>query len=245
MLPKKSDTLHQNWMYRLLTAIADDSFLTQYLRFKGGTCASMRGILPRFSVDLDFDALEGSKMKEVQSRLEKVFQKADFTIADQSQKYTQYFLKYPSGPRMRSTLKVDVSNLLSPKNEYEPVRFEDIDRVFSCQNIPTMVANKLVALNDRKRLVGRDVFDIHHFFWSGRSYSSEVVMERTGKSVQEVLQQSIQLIEEHLTQTIIDQDLNTLLPPDTFKRMRKILKQETLMLLRDELKRISGEAPAT
>lgn len=240
ILPKPSDAFHQSRMYRLLIAIADDAFLAKQLRFKGGTCAAMRSLLPRFSVDLDFDMVDESGAKEVRSHLEKVFKTTDFTIDDQSRRYIQYFLKYQSEPRMRSTLKVDVSTISSPKNIYEPVRLEDIDRVFYCHTVPTMVANKLVALLGRKRLVGRDVFDIHQFFWDGRKYDPDIVTERTGKSLCQVLEKSIQLLEKTLTQTTIDQDLNTLLAPELFKRLRKTLKQETLMLLKDELKRVQG-----
>jgi len=55
LLPDKKDALHKAWLLRTLEAVADDVFLSQTLYFKGGTCASLLGWLPRFSVDLDFD----------------------------------------------------------------------------------------------------------------------------------------------------------------------------------------------
>ncbi|GAH55541.1 unnamed protein product, partial [marine sediment metagenome] len=47
----------------------------------------------------------------------------------------------------------------------------------------------------------------------------------------------IDFINTHITQTVIDQDLNVLLPPAVFKIIRKSLKSETILLLKDELKR--------
>ena len=55
ILPNKKDAMHKAWMFRVLRAVADDAHLTKALVFKGGTCASMRDFLDRFSVDLDFD----------------------------------------------------------------------------------------------------------------------------------------------------------------------------------------------
>ena len=53
-IPNKKDALHKAWLYRLLEAIADNQKLVKVMYFKGGTCASMLGWLPRFSVGQDF-----------------------------------------------------------------------------------------------------------------------------------------------------------------------------------------------
>ena len=65
ILPSPKDALHRGQMYRVLTAIADSSFLSRSLIFKGGTCAAMQGCLDRFSVDLDFDLAPGISKDEV------------------------------------------------------------------------------------------------------------------------------------------------------------------------------------
>ena len=56
-----SNNLHKVWMYRVLTSIVDTPESAKVLRFKGGTCAAMRGLLNRFSVDLDFDIVAEKK----------------------------------------------------------------------------------------------------------------------------------------------------------------------------------------
>lgn len=140
ILPKSSDAVHKAWLYRLLSAIADDSFLTANLRFKGGTCASMRGIIDRFSVDLDFDLVDSAVMPELRVRLEKIFKKLDLKIGDQSKKVPQYFLKYESAGDGRSNLKIDITFPPPKSNEYEPVRFTDIDRIIHCQTIESSLS---------------------------------------------------------------------------------------------------------
>lgn len=42
-------------------------------------------------------------------------------------------------------------------------------------------------------------------------------------------------IDKKITQTLIDQDLNTLLPIDTFTKIRKHLKNESIMFLENEI----------
>jgi len=48
----------------------------------------------------------------------------------------------------------------------------------------------------------------------------------------------IAFVEKEVTDDLIAQDLNVLLPYAKFKIIRKTLKQETLMFLKDELERL-------
>ena len=48
----------------------------------------------------------------------------------------------------------------------------------------------------------------------------------------------VAFVDTYITTEIIDQDINMLLPHETFSRIRKVLKRETLMFLRDEEKRV-------
>ena len=45
-------------------------------------------------------------------------------------------------------------------------------------------------------------------------------------------------INEHITETILNQDLNSLIPYERFNKIRKVLKRETLMFLGDEINRL-------
>lgn len=245
MLPQAKDAVHKAWIYRVLAGIYDNAFLANVLAFKGGTCAAMLGYLDRFSVDLDFDYRgERKGIVETRTRMESVFQELGLTIRDQSKVMPQYFLKYEASEASRNTIKIDVAVPPPKTNTYETKRFHEIDRVIMCQTLETMVANKLVALMDRyehnEAIAGRDLYDIHHFFLKGYRYNEGVIRERTGKDTAQFFADLIAFVEKHITDEIITQDLNTLLPYEKFSKIRKILKRETLMFLRDEEKRIKA-----
>lgn len=232
ILPRREDGIHANWLYRVLTEIVDDAFLNAHLRFKGGTCAAMRGFIERFSVDLDFDMPDQSQHDEVCTHLERVFVHLGLEIRDHSHKVPQYFVRYPSKTNERSILRVDVTTFATTANRYEPVRLSEIDRIVHCQTIETMFSHKLVAILDRyakhESIAGRDFFDIHTFFSKGFRYSPEIIHERTGLDVIPFFTKLATFTRDHLTQGILDEDLNTLMPSVEFHRVRGWLKSEVL-----------------
>ncbi len=243
LLPNKKDTVHKAWLYRLLSAIYDDQFLASALYFKGGTCAAMLGWLDRFSVDLDFDYVAGKEeMSETRSRLEVIFKKNGLEVKDASARTPQYFLKYDAPEPGRNTIKIDVTYPPPVANAYRVFKLAEIDRLISCQTVETMFANKLVALIERfeknETIAGRDLYDVHYFFTRGFDYNQAVIVERRGKESAVFLRELIDFVEKNVTDKIISQDLNFLLPPEKFQPIRKILKAETIMFLKDELKRV-------
>ncbi|EKD43214.1 MAG: hypothetical protein ACD_72C00407G0004 [uncultured bacterium] len=247
IIPKPADTLHKAWLYRLLTKLADDIWLTQHLYFKGGTCAALLNRLDRFSVDLDFDFIEATPttILACRTKLKQHFSDLGLTIKDESKIGLQYFLKYAALPNQRSIIKVEASFPPPQSNIYETLYFDEIDRTLCTQTIETMFANKLVALLDRwekhQSLAGRDIYDIHYFFLRGYRYHTAIIEERRATSVEKFFQELITFIASHVTTTVLQQDLNMLLPAETFQRIRPILKAETLRLLNDELKRLHSK----
>jgi predicted nucleotidyltransferase component of viral defense system len=239
------DAIHKAWLYRVLIAIVDNNNLHN-LYFKGGTCAAMAGFLDRFSVDLDFDYVgKPADLKKNKSELEKIFKDLDLEIKDASTKVPQYFLKYPTKENSaRNTLKIDITFPSPQANVYEPIKLVDINRVVVCQNISTMFANKLVAVIDRFErhgsIAGRDIYDIHHFFLNGYSYNKEVIIERTGLNLIDFFKKLIVFVDEQVTETIINQDLNQIIPYGRFNKLRKVIKPEVLIFLNDELKRLES-----
>ncbi|KKR21247.1 MAG: hypothetical protein UT50_C0010G0015 [Candidatus Moranbacteria bacterium GW2011_GWA2_39_41] len=242
--PRIQDAKHKAWLFRLLSAIFDDAYLSSVLYFKGGTCAAMRGFLDRFSVDLDFDYLgEKEDITKTQKEIEKIFAKLGLEIKDKSRNVPQYFLKYDAPLGERNTLKIDISFPPPKTNQYESVRIVEIDRVINCQTVETMFANKLVALIERYErngsIAGRDLYDIHYFFMQGFQYDEKVIQERRQQKPVDFIGILIEFIKKEITQTIIDQDINMLVDPKKFQQIRKILKQETLVFLQDELNRLT------
>jgi predicted nucleotidyltransferase component of viral defense system len=246
ILPSRKNAVHKAWLYRLLIELYDDPLIAGNLCFKGGTCAAMLGWLDRFSVDLDFDYVGTKKnLPAVRKNMEQIFSRMGIEIKDKSKAAPQYFLRYPAPAGAKNTIKIDTTFPPVKANVCKPVRFSEIDRIISCQTIETMFANKLVAPIDRwekrERLAGRDIYDIHHFFLRGFSYNTAVIEERRKTSVAAYLKKLEKFIEKYYTEKIIDQDLNLLLAPDKFRQARKIVKRETLMLLRDEIERVKAK----
>ncbi len=241
LIPSKKDAIHKAWLCRILEGIADDPLLPSVLYFKGGTCASLLGWLDRFSVDLDFDyAGDMEAMAATRAALERIFDELGLVVKDASKKGIQYFLRYEA--EGRNTLTIDTSFPLFSASTYAPQRIQEIDRILTCQTRETMVAHKLCALIDRyeKRggIAGRDIYDIHYFFMMGYAYSHDVIRERGGTDVKTYLLKLYAFVEREVTDTMISQDLNYLLLPDTFQRIRKVLKREVLSLLHDEIARL-------
>jgi len=208
-------------------------------------CAALAGFLDRFSVDLDFDYVGSlENLPQVRRELKKIFKDLGLEIKAESTKVPQYFLKYPvKDANLRNTLKIDISCPPPQANKYEPLKLNDISRIVICQTRETMFANKLVALIDRYErngsIAGRDIYDIHHFFLNAYNYSGEVIKERTGLEPLEFFKKLHLFIDKHITETILAQDLNPLLPYENFRKIRKSLKMETLMFINEEIKRLS------
>lgn len=238
---RPEDILHKSYLHRLLMEIVDQPFAAQSLAFKGGSCAAMLGYLDRFSVDLDFDVLKGAVEAELRKIFHQVFERLGFQVTLEFEKVLFFQLRYPSSPGKRSTLKVSASNIKVEANEYKVQYFPEIDRLINSQTIETMFANKLVAVMDRytqhQTIAGRDIYDIHHFFVQGYSYRRAVIRERTGLEPGTYLAELAAFIKKHVTQTTINEDLNSLLPNQHFQQVRKILIPETLSLLEREINR--------
>lgn len=246
LLPRPGDALHKAMLYRVLTGIADEIPLSDILRFKGGTCAAMMGYLNRFSVDLDFDFLgKPNEVAMVRQRIEKVVGDLGFEIYDKSKNGIQFFLKYQAPANTRNTLKIEAYFPVPSSSHYDSFYFSDIDRTFGCQTIEDMFANKLVSVLDRYEkygsIAGRDLFDIHAFFLQGLEYDPDIIKERRNvKKITIFFEELIAFVKKHFTETILNQDLNMILPDKEFQRMRKVLIPETIRFLEDELKTLNA-----
>jgi predicted nucleotidyltransferase component of viral defense system len=238
---RPEDAIHKSYLNRLLMEIIDRPAMAHHLALKGGTCASMLGFLDRFSVDLDFDILENADEVVLRDEFHQVFEYLGLSVINELTKGLFYQLRYASDPGKRSTLKISASNMRVDANQYLVQYLPEIDRLFTCQTIETMFANKLVAVTDRYRIhstvAGRDIYDIHHFFMHGTAYHVPVIEERTGLTVKDYFGRLIDFIRENVTQTTINDDLNALLPYPRFQQIRKILIPETIsMLMREQVR---------
>ena len=168
-------------------------------------------------------------------------------VKDSSKNGLQYFLKYQptdsSAGAFRNTLKIEAAFPLFAASLYEPQQFVEIDRILICQTKETMFAHKLVALIDRfektGHIAGRDIYDIHHFFMQGFDYNAEVIKQRSRKQLKKFFADLSGFVEQKVTDKIITEDLSFLLSPEKFAQIRKILKRETVSLLRREVEELT------
>ena len=236
---RPEDAVHKSFLNRLLIEIIDRPTLAHHLAFKGGTCASMLGYLDRFSVDLDFDVLKNPDSAVLRNDCRQVFEYLGLSVINELPNGLFFHLRYPSSPGKRSTMKISASNINAKSNQYQVQYLAEIDRLFTCQTIESMFANKLVAVMDRyqnhRTIAGRDIYDIHHFSLQGYAYNAQVIEERTGLTAKVYIQRLLDFIKQHVTQTTINEDLNALLPNQRFQQIRKILIPETITMLNREL----------
>lgn len=239
---RPEDIIHKSHLHRLLMEIVDQPLMAQTLAVKGGTCAAMLGYLDRFSVDLDFDVLKNADEVALRKVFHQVFDQLGFSVTLEFDKVLFFQLRYPSSPGRRNALKVSASNMGVEANQYKVQYFPEIDRLINSQTIETMFANKLVAATDRyaqhKTIAGRDIYDIHHFFVQGYAFNGAIIRERTGLEPKKYFGKLIAFIKKYINQTIVDEDLNSLLPYKKFQQIRKILIPETLSILTQEQKRL-------
>jgi predicted nucleotidyltransferase component of viral defense system len=235
---RPEDSLHKSYLNRLLIEIVDQPALAHALAFKGGSCAAMLGCLDRFSVDLDFDLVKDASGSRLREAFHQAFEALGLQVMGELDKLLFFQLRYPTDPNQRSTLKVSVNSVEISSNQYRVQYLPEIDRLVNCQTIESMFANKLVAVTDRYKLhesvAGRDIYDIHYFFLRGYRYRAEVIQERTGKEPPAYFEELSDFIKKHVTQTVINEDLNMLLPPKRFQQIRKVLLPETLAFLAGE-----------
>lgn len=238
ILPSQKDAIHRGQMYRLLIEIAGDRVLSKSLIFKGGTCAALLGRLDRFSVDLDFSILSVKANADIRLAFEEIFSRLNLRIADESKGGLQYFLKYDAPLGGRNSLKIDAVGIALKSDKYEAAFLSDIERYLLCQTIETQFAHKLVAVLDRYEkhhsIAGRDLYDIHFFFLNQYRFHEEIIIERTGLNSREFIKKLIDFIEKHVTETVINEDINMLLPYEKFNAIRKSLKYEVISMLKTE-----------
>lgn len=239
ILPISQDAIHRMYLLRLLMAILDDAQTSSRLAFKGGTAAVLAGWLDRFSLDLDFDLIGEGDRKALMIHLNTLYEQCGLTVKQQSRSGAFTVLRYEAPAGQRNTLKVSIMTTKISANRYAPVFLGDINRYALCQTRDTMVANKLVAPVERfekyKTIAGRDIYDIHYFLSHGYAFEKKVIEERRGVKISVYLGELIAFINRHVTDRILTEELNYLLPSSRFQVIRKVLKKETILILRQRL----------
>ena len=230
--------LHKTVMIEILKDVYEASSISPYMGFKGGTAAYLFYDLPRYSVDLDFDLLDGKKENAVFEELEKILKKHGEILEKRIKHFTIFFLlSYGKGER---NIKIEISRRgsagnFSVKNYLGiPMKVMDPSDAFAC---------KLAALADRKRTVARDFFDTHYFFSKHWEINDKTVMAKTGKNILEYIEKAIKVVDEFDNINIL-QGLGELITAKQKDWVKKNLKKDLIFQLRnyaDTLRRTERE----
>ncbi len=241
IVPNKKDIRHKNQIFLLLREILKDPFLSQNLMFKGGTYASLRGVLDRFSIDLDFDLPDKDKKNEIRQKCYEIFKKLNLEIKDESKNYLQFFLKYDAPDGERNTLKLEINDDVSKYNTYEKVLLEQVNMYCNGHTLDTMFANKLVACKARYdkngKIAGRDFYDIYQFFLQGIDINKNVIEDKTDMKYTEYLKSLLPFIENQVTEKLLNQDLNPLMKQGGIDKLLPHLKEDIIIFIQDEIAR--------
>ncbi len=217
---------HKLIMTKIIKDIYSDISIGSALGFKGGTALYLFYNLSRFSVDLDFDLLDGSKKEIVFKNITKIVNKYGL-LKEKREKYFTLFwlLSYEKGV---DHIKVEISTR-SSGNKYEVKNYLGLSALVMKRE--DMFANKLTALLDRKRLANRDIFDIWFMLNSHWDFNEDLLKLRTKTEPKKYLQKCLKVIEERKSSSILD-GMGELLDNSTKDWVKKNLIKDTVFLLR-------------
>jgi len=212
-------------MVQILKDIYSDIELSNYLGFKGGTALLFFYELPRFSVDLDFNLIDG-KEDVVYEKVRKILLKYG-DIFDEAKKFYGIIivLDYGSGERK---LKVEISNRVFD-NQYEIKNLLGIN--MQTMVLQDMFAHKLCALLDRDAITNRDIFDCWFFMHKHTPINKAIIESRMNMLLADYLQKCIEKLESMSDKGLLN-GLGELMDKDMKKFVRTNLRTETMALLK-------------
>ncbi len=219
-------SLHRKILLGILKDIYQDRTLAPLLGFKGGTCLYFFHELPRFSTDLDFNLLQNSESFESQT-FQKILQK-NISIKDFHEKKNTWFWlgSYTDSNR---TVKIEISKRQFP-DKYEIKDFYGI--AVQCLEKSCLFAHKLCAVQDRKMLAMRDLFDVHFMFTKNFPIAHNIIELRTGLKTPEYFQKLGDYIPKHITKRGVLDGLGDVLNPEQKKWAQDHLLKELLFYLK-------------
>ena len=215
---------HELYLKRILRAILIEQDLSSRLALKGGTCLYLFHKLPRFSVDLDFNLIDDSKIKSFpQNRLNAIIHR--FLTIDEMREKRNTLLWIGSFEKGKQKIKIEVSKRRFP-DLYQVKQFYGL----SVQTLEPsyLFAHKLCAITDRKQVQNRDLFDVWFMFENNFEINEDIIRLRTKSSITKYLQELERFIKTKVNSPHILAGLGELLDPKTKQWTKEHLLTELL-----------------
>jgi len=221
---------HKIIMVQILKDIYQDTRISSFLGFKGGTACYLFYNLNRCSADLDFDLLKSESKNLVYQEIKKIVKKYTIIKEEYIKKNTIFFL-LSYGEEERN-IKIEISTRILG-NHYRVLNYLGISMLVIKKE--DMFANKLIALTQRKRIANRDIFDLYYFFSNHWDINENIIKLRAGKDLNKYLKDCIKCVGKVNNNQIL-QGLGELVDEKQKHWIRENLKKEILFLLELYLK---------
>lgn len=213
-------------MLNVLKSVYEDTLLGPILGFKGGTLLYILYNLPRFSVDLDFDLLDFTKKDQVLESLSKILKKYGEVNQLEDKKHTFFsLLNYQKGQR---NLKIEISKR-NNGSAYEIKNYLGIPIKAMVKD--DILANKLTALVNRKKVANRDIFDTWFMLKNGWDVNWGLIEKRLEMDKKAFIEKCISLLENWPLDSLLD-GMGELLDNKTKDWVKKNLVKDTIFLLK-------------
>lgn len=217
--------LHKQILIKILVDIFKE--FGGRLCFKGGTCAYLFYELPRISLDLDFDLLSPFEKKDIDA-LRAILVKKGMIRDCKDKRFTIFFLL--AYEKYAPNIKIEFNKRVWENNAYKTIWFLGVEMRIADES--TVLTNKLVALSDRRMPVARDLFDGYYLLKLGFKLNEKLIMERTGKTLEDYIEFLIPFIERTYDSKNILHGLGEVLENKQKDWVKKELIQEIVKELR-------------
>lgn len=179
---------HKQVMTKILLRLVSEKALAAKLGFKGGTALYLFDELDRFSTDLDFDLIGEGGEEEIE--LIDQIVRENVTVTNHRLKRHTWFWRgsYAKG---FSQIKIEV-NTRDFENEYERRDYRGYSVLVMKSEY--MLAHKLCAVLDRKKLQNRDLYDVWWMLDQGFVVKERIVEERIGVKMGEYWGKLLELV---------------------------------------------------
>ena len=220
---------HRNILVKILKDIYVDPAISPILGFKGGTAAAFFYNLDRFSIDLDFDLLDGEKEDYVFERVRAILENYGKLKQVRKKRFNLFYvLSYDEKDENAQNVKVEI-NRRGFGSRYEVRSFLGISMQVMIKE--DMAAHKLCAMYERIGKTNRDIFDVQFFLAHDWPVNKKIIEDRMGMTYKEFLKKSIEVMEKFNDKDILA-GMGELLTEKQKAWVRAKLKSETLFTLR-------------
>lgn len=222
-------TTHKNILVQILKDIYTDITIGPILGFKGGTAANLFYGLERFSIDIDCDLLDESKINYVYEKLDKIIRKYGTIKEEYIKQNTIFFLL--SYEKEARNIKVEI-NLRNFGTRYEVRSYLGISMKVMVKE--DMFAHKIVAMVERIGKTNRDIYDTWYFLKNNWPINKEIVERRTGMFFKDFLYKCIDTLEKMSDRGILA-GMGDLLDEKQKIWAKANLRKDTIFLLKIRL----------